>query len=345
MKLLLIAGARPNFMKIAPLFRACPSSVQCKIIHTGQHYDENMSGVFFADLNIPLPDYHLETGSGSHAEQTAKIMVEFERVCLIERPDIVMVVGDVNSTLACAITAKKLHIKVAHVEAGLRSGDMDMPEEINRIVTDSISDYLFVTELSGVQNLRKEGKVGKLVGDVMVDNLFFQNAQLNGDKPRVEYPYIFATLHRPSNVDNPQAFKGIVEAMNEIAEDTRILFPMHPRTRDRANKFRIDFSDRITLFPPLGYKESLYLWRSSKAVLTDSGGMQIETTALGVPCVTIRDSTERPMTIELGTNVLAGTKKDGIMRAYEVALQKRGQIPDIFDGKASERIWRILKTQ
>lgn len=343
MKVLLVAGARPNFMKIAPLYRACP--FKCKIVHTGQHYDDNMSGVFFLDLGIPVPDYSLDVGSGSRAEQTAKIMVEFEKVCLIENPDLVMVVGDVNSTLACAIVAKKLHIRVAHVEAGLRSFDMTMPEEINRIVTDSISDYFFVTERDGVKNLMSEGHPTEdihLVGDVMVDNLLHQNSLLNGDKG---FDGVFVTLHRPSNVDEPETFKGIVEAINDIAEDERVFFPVHPRTKKMADKFDIQFSKNIALSSPLGYRQSLSMWRDSKCVMTDSGGLQIETSVLGVPCVTIRDNTERPMTIEKGTNVLAGTTREGILKAYNVAIQKKGQIPEVYDGRASERIWKIISNR
>jgi len=342
MTVLLIAGARPNFMKIAPLYRACPSSVDLKIIHTGQHYDDNMSGVFFLDLGIPAPNYNLECGSGSHAEQTAKIMVEFEKVCLIEKPDIVMVVGDVNSTVACSLVAKKLFIRVAHVEAGLRSWDTTMPEEINRIVTDSISDYFFVTERDGVKNLMMEGHPTQdihLVGDVMVDNLLYQNALL-GDNRTGEY--IFVTLHRPSNVDEPEVFKEIISAINDLADEIKVFFPMHPRTKKMAERFDIIFNRNIAVSSPLGYKESLYLWRDAKCVLTDSGGLQIETSALGVPCVTIRENTERPDTVSLGTNILAGTTREGILKAYDIALMKSGQTLPLADGKTAERIWRIL---
>jgi UDP-N-acetylglucosamine 2-epimerase (non-hydrolysing) len=342
MTVLLVAGARPNFMKIAPLYRACPASIDLKIVHTGQHYDDNMSGVFFLDLGIPAPDYNLDCGSGSHAEQTAKIMVEFEKVCLIEKPDLVMVVGDVNSTVACSLVAKKLFIKVAHVEAGLRSWDMTMPEEINRIVTDSISDYFFVTERDGVKNLMQEGHPTQdihLVGDVMVDNLLYQNALLGENKTS---EYIFVTLHRPSNVDNPETFQEIIFAINDLADEIRVFFPMHPRTKKMSEKYGVIFNGNITVSSPLGYKESLYLWRDAKCVLTDSGGLQVETSALGTPCVTIRDTTERPETISLGTNVLAGTTREGILKAYDIALMKSGQTLPLADGKTAERIWRIL---
>jgi UDP-N-acetylglucosamine 2-epimerase (non-hydrolysing) len=349
-------------MKIAPIYRASLkfSGVDCKIVHTGQHYDYHMSQTFFDDLEIPAPAYHLEAGSGSHAVQTAKIMVAFEEVCVTEKPDVVMVVGDVNSTLACSVVAKKALIKVAHVEAGLRSFDLAMPEEINRMVTDAISDYFFVTEESGVQNLLREGKpAGNIhfVGHVMIDNLLYQNAKLrNGgidvralsvyglkqEKGR----YSFLTLHRPSNVDNAGTFREIVSALNEIAEDTPILFPVHPRTRKMAEQFGIEFSEKIALLPPLGFKESLFLWKDAEVVLTDSGGLQEETTALGVPCVTIRDNTERPITVEIGTNVLAGTTRAGILKAYEESLRKTGAaIPPKWDGKASERIWEVLLRQ
>ena len=279
-----------------------------------------MSQTFFDDLEIPSPAYHLEAGSGSHAVQTAKIMVAFEEVCAVEKPDVVMVVGDVNSTLACSVVAKKALIKVAHVEAGLRSFDLAMPEEINRMVTDAISDYFFVTEESGVQNLLREGKPADkihFVGHVMIDNLLYQNSKLDNGAFDVRalsvYPlkqekgrYAFLTLHRPSNVDDADTFRGIVSALNEIAEKTPIIFPVHPRTRKMAEQFGIEFSERITLLPPLGFKESLFLWKDAEVVLTDSGGLQEETTALGVPCVTIRENTERPITVEIGTNVLGG---------------------------------------
>jgi len=362
-KVFLVAGARPNFMKIAPIYRASQdfSGIECKIVHTGQHYDHEMSQTFFDDLEIPTPAYHLEAGSGSHAVQTAKIMVAFEGVCEREKPDLVVVVGDVNSTLACSVVAKKALVKVAHVEAGLRSFDLSMPEEINRMVTDAISDYFFVTEESAVQNLVREGKPVErihFVGHVMIDNLLYQNSKLGDGGIDVRAlsvyslkqekgPYAFLTLHRPSNVDNAQTFRGIVSALNEIAESTPIIFPVHPRTRKMAERFGIEFSERITLLPPLGFKESLFLWKDAEVVLTDSGGLQEETTALGVPCVTIRENTERPITVEIGTNVLAGTTREGILKAYEESLKKmaRAAIPPKWDGKASERIWEVLARQ
>lgn len=356
MKIFLVAGARPNFMKIAPIYRASLKhpKVDCKIVHTGQHYDKEMSAVFFEDLGIPEPSFHLEAGSGSHAVQTARIMTAFEIRCIEERPDLVMVVGDVNSTLACSIVAKKMNIKVAHVEAGLRSFDMTMPEEINRMVTDSISDYFFVTEESAIKNLIDEGKPTEkihFVGHVMIDNLFYQLNKLDGVKvfetvllKRRYEKYAFLTLHRPSNVDDRKTFEGIAQALNLIAKSRPIFFPVHPRTKKMIEKFRIDLADNIFRLPPLSFKESLFLWKDAEVVLTDSGGLQEETTALKKPCVTIRENTERPITVEQGSNVLAGTKPENIIKAYDESIQKaeRAVIPLLWDGKASERIWGIL---
>jgi len=305
MKIFLVAGARPNFMKIAPIVRALKAQsnpqitqiprIEYKIVHTGQHYDYEMSQAFFDDLEIPKPDFFLDAGSGSHAAQTTKIMVSFEEVCSNERPDLVIVVGDVNSTLACSVVAKKLLIDVGHVEAGLRSFDLTMPEEINRIVTDSISDYFFVTEKSAVKNLLKEGKPKErihFVGNVMIDNLLYQLKRLDRGKisnfhtydlKRKLNQYIFLTLHRPSNVDSRETLAEIVEALNEISVEIPIVFPVHPRTKKMLDTFNIKLSDSITLLEPLGFKKSLYLWKDAVMVMTDSGGLQEETTALGVP--------------------------------------------------------------
>jgi len=359
MKVLLIAGARPNFMKIAPIYREAAkyNQVLCKIVHTGQHYDYEMSESFFEDLELPKPDFFLSAGSGSHAVQTAKIMVSFEELCQNERPDIIIVVGDVNSTLACSVVAKKLSIDVAHVEAGLRSFDLSMPEEINRMVTDSISDYFFVTEESGITNLMQEGKSKDrihFVGNVMIDNLFYQCGKLDGDMPKhfttfkikeKLKDYAFLTLHRPSNVDTKSRFHEIAKALNSIAAKMSILFPVHPRTKKMMDEFSLRFSDNILLFSPLSFKESLFLWKDARVVLTDSGGLQEETTALGVPCVTIRENTERPITIKMGTNILAGTKKESILKAFEEAIVRpkdKFKVPPKWDGKAAERIWKIL---
>jgi UDP-N-acetylglucosamine 2-epimerase (non-hydrolysing) len=363
MKLLLIAGARPNFMKIAPIIRALKTQsdpqitqIQYKIVHTGQHYDYEMSKVFFDELEIPQPDYYLGAGSGSHAEQTAKVMVEFEKVCVEENPDVAIVVGDVNSTLACSVTAKKLNIDVAHVEAGLRSGDMTMPEEINRIVTDSIADYLFVTEKSGEDNLLKEGKSKEkihFVGHVMIDNLLYQLQKLQQeDSSRFESNtlkeklgrYAFLTLHRPSNVDVKEVLSGIASALIEISQKTPIVFPIHPRTRKMIDEFGIKLSKDVHILEPLGFRESLFLWKDAVMVMTDSGGLQEETTALGVPCITIRENTERPITIEMGTNILAGNKEEDILKSYRKIMKnpKKGEIPPLWDGKAAKRIVDIL---
>lgn len=317
-KIVLVAGARPNFMKIAPIVRAlramsydpAANKLVWKLVHTGQHYDYEMSEAFFDGLQIPKPDYFLEAGSGSHAVQTAKIMVAFEKVCLDEKPDVVTVVGDVNSTLACGIVAKKLLIKVAHVEAGLRSFDLTMPEEINRMVTDAITDYFFVTEQSAVDNLRNEGKSKDqvhFVGHVMIDNLFHQIERLEDEDlsllstyelKKELGDYIFLTLHRPSNVDSRETLAGIAGALNEISAETPIVFPVHPRTQKMLDEFDIQLDERISLLPPLDFKESLFLWKDAVMVMTDSGGLQEETTALGVPCMTLRDNTERPVTLK-----------------------------------------------
>lgn len=359
MKVFLIAGARPNFMKIAPIYRAAlkHNQVECRIVHTGQHYDYDMSEAFFEDLELPRPDFFLNAGSGSHAVQTAKIMVGFEELCQKEKPDLIIVVGDVNSTLACSVVAKKLGVDVAHVEAGLRSFDLTMPEEINRMVTDAISDYFFVTEESGTTNLVREGKSSDrihFVGNVMIDNLVYQAAKLDGDIPG-RFPtaeikkkledYAFLTLHRPSNVDTKPVFCEIARALNEIADKMPILFPVHPRTKKMMEEFELQLSDHIFLFSPLSFKESLFLWKDARVVLTDSGGLQEETTALGVPCVTIRENTERPITIKMGTNLLAGTKKASILKAFEEAVtrpREQFKVPPKWDGKAAERIWEIL---
>ena len=365
MKLFLVAGARPNFMKIAPIVRALTAKsgdqrsegLSWKIVHTGQHYDYEMSQAFLEELEIPKPDFFLEAGSGSQAVQTAKIMVAFEEVCIAEKPDMVIVVGDVNSTLACSIVAKKLLIEVAHVEAGLRSFDLTMPEEINRMVTDSIADYFFVTEKSAIDNLLKEGKPKErihFVGHVMIDNLLYQAKMLDREdvksfstyalKKDME-DYIFLTLHRPSNVDERETFIGITDALNEISVNIPILFPVHPRTRKMLDEFDIKLNGSITLLPPLGFRESLFLWKDAIMVMTDSGGLQEETTALGIPCITLRENTERPITVGMGTNTVAGNKKEDILNCFRRIIKdgKPGaSIPPKWDGKAAERIVDIL---
>lgn len=360
--LLLVAGARPNFMKIAPLARALDrrqGRLRYSIVHTGQHYDRDMSHVFFEELGIPEPAHHLEAGSGSHSEQTARIMVAFEKLCGTHRPDAVVVVGDVNSTLACSIVAKKMLIPVAHVEAGLRSGDRAMPEEINRLVTDSISDWFFVTEPAGQAHLRAEGKPESAihyVGHVMVDNLLYQRDRLV-QRPLVDGAslafklehgrYGVVTLHRPSNVDDPKALGGLAEALKAISADVPLAFAVHPRTRANLERFGTDLGPAVMLLPPLGYMEFLNLWKDAALVLTDSGGLQEETTALGVPCVTLRENTERPVTVTEGTNVLAGTDPEAIVRAARETLRspKRGRTPALWDGNAADRIVDVLERE
>jgi UDP-N-acetylglucosamine 2-epimerase (non-hydrolysing) len=365
MKIFLVAGARPNFMKIAPIVRALRAERRKKsakelswmIVHTGQHYDYEMSQAFFDDLELPKPDFLLGAGSDSHAVQTAKIMVSFEKVCIDQRPDIVIVVGDVNSTLACSIVAKKLLIEVAHIEAGLRSFDLTMPEEINRIVADSISDYFFVTEKSAIDNLVKQGKPKErihFVGHVMIDNLFYQLKRLEGEKlsqfatyelKKDLENYVFLTLHRPSNVDSRETLLGIVEALNEISTEIPIIFPLHPRTKKMLDAFGIKLNKRVIFLEPLGFMESLFLWKDSVMVMTDSGGLQEETTALGVPCLTLRDNTERPITVEIGTNTLAGNKKQDILNYFWQIINngKPGAaIPPKWDGKSAKRIVDVL---
>jgi len=359
LKVLLVAGARPNFMKIAPIYRESLKydNLVCKLVHTGQHYDYEMSQTFFEDLEIPKPSFFLDAGSGSHGVQTAKIMIAFERLCEEEKPDLVIVVGDVNSTLACSIVAKKLLIKVAHIEAGLRSFDLTMPEEINRMVTDSISDYFFVTEESAIVNLLGEGKPRKriyFVGNVMIDNLFHQLGQLaqcdarnfsTYDLKNNSNGYIFLTLHRPSNVDSQETFNEIAIALNCIAEEKPIFFPVHPRTKKILKEFENKLSKNIIILPPLGFREALFLWKDASLIMTDSGGLQEEATAMGLPCVTLRENTERPITIDMGTNVLGGTKTHSILKAYREGSankKKEYSVPPRWDGRTSERIWKIL---
>jgi len=361
MLIYLVAGARPNFMKIAPIVRALQAQhvLSFKIVHTGQHYDRDMNEVFFEELGIPQPDVFMAAGGGSHAQQTGRIMLAFEELCSAERPDAVLVVGDVNSTLACSIVAKKLNVPVAHVEAGLRSGDMSMPEEINRLVTDSISDWFFATEPAAVEHLRREGKPDAAVhyvGHVMVDNVLYQAEKLAGMAPdafdtggfKVRHAgqrYGVVTLHRPSNVDDAATFARIAGALKDIAEELPLIFPVHPRTRANMNRFGIDLGPHVTLAGPQAYMAFLDLWKDATVVLTDSGGLQEETTALGVPCITIRENTERPVTVEEGSNVLAGTDPDRIVGAARAVLQgegKQGRRPHLWDGKAAERIVAVL---
>jgi UDP-N-acetylglucosamine 2-epimerase (non-hydrolysing) len=362
-RLLIIAGARPNFMKIAPIVRALrrrDGLFHHQLVHTGQHYDRDMSDVFFDELDIPKPDHYLDVGSGSHAEQTAKIMTRFEAICLQERPDLVLVVGDVNSTLACSLVAKKLQIQVAHVEAGLRSGDLSMPEEINRIVTDALSDYLFVTEPSGVDNLLASGKPKEaifLVGHVMIDNLLHQVAKLETIPPgslstaslKSELgQYGVVTLHRPSNVDQPDTFRGLLRALGEVAQSLPLIFPMHPRTRTQLTALNLELPPQVFSLGPQSYRDFLNLFKDAKLVLTDSGGLQEETTALGIPCLTLRENTERPITVDQGTNRIVGTSPEHIIAEANKVLHGKkqpAQRPDLWDGQAAERIVDTLEKQ
>jgi UDP-N-acetylglucosamine 2-epimerase (non-hydrolysing) len=353
-----VAGARPNFMKIAPIVRALEADgrLAWRIVHTGQHHDRQMNEVFFEELGIPAPDVRLGVGGGTHAQQTAAAMIAYEALCQRSRPAATIVVGDVNSTLACAVAAKKLGIPVAHVEAGLRSGDMAMPEEVNRRATDAIVDWFFVTEPSGAEHLRREGKPAEVifeVGNVMVDNLLYQAARLGSEGAR--YPtdafkrrhrrYGVVTLHRPSNVDDAAALERIARALRETARELPLAFPVHPRTRANLGRFGIDFGPGVELMDPQGYMAFLHLWKDAAVVLTDSGGLQEETTALGVPCVTLRQNTERPITVEQGTNILAGTDPGAIVAAARESIRgqaKQGRRPALWDGRAAERIAGVL---
>jgi UDP-N-acetylglucosamine 2-epimerase (non-hydrolysing) len=383
---LLVAGARPNFMKIAPIIKAIDQynldakshklRIHYLFVHTGQHYQRDMSECFFRDLALPKPDVYLGVGSGTHAEQTAKTMLAFEKVCLNNKTDLAMVVGDVNSTVACALVAAKLSIPVAHVEAGLRSFDRRMPEEINRILTDQISDYLFTTSPDANENLRREGIPSNrifFVGNVMIDTLlahiqFAQKSQVleklglrqdDGDKK-----YAVVTLHRPSNVDDPRVFGDILRVLRNISEKIPIIFPAHPRTLKNLKKFGLeDMVDlrknwkkspgdsgtaRIVAIPPLGYLDFLCLMSRAAVVLTDSGGIQEETTILGIPCLTIRDTTERPITIREGTNILTGNDPAKITKIADRIIRagkKNKRIPRYWDGKAAERIINVLTTE
>jgi UDP-N-acetylglucosamine 2-epimerase (non-hydrolysing) len=362
MKILAVVGARPNLMKMAPLIRAMRNlpDIAPILVHTGQHYDTKMSQIFFDDLEIPRPDLFFKVGSGSHAEQTAKIMVACERVLLERRPDVVLLVGDVNSTLACALAAAKLSVPIAHVEAGLRSFDRTMPEEVNRLVTDALSDLLFTTSPDADDNLAREGIPPDrifFVGNVMIDTLLRCRARAAelGTPGRYGFAaggYALLTLHRPSNVDVPSVFAGLLDAMTEIQRNLAILFPAHPRTVQRLAD--LDLAERLANTPglriiePLGYLEFLDLMMHARLVMTDSGGIQEETTILGVPCLTLRENTERPITISHGTNRLVGTNPKRITAAVRGILSASptaGRLPDLWDGHAAERVVAVLHGQ
>jgi UDP-N-acetylglucosamine 2-epimerase (non-hydrolysing) len=355
MRILSVVGARPNFMKVAPIVRAFAEHAhpfESVLVHTGQHYDAAMSGSFFRDLGLPEPDFNLEAGSGSHAVQTAAVMTRIEPVLQQVAPDLVLVVGDVNSTLAATLTAKKLGLRVAHVEAGLRSFDMTMPEEINRLCTDAIADDLFTTDRLASENLRREGVAEArihFVGNVMIDSLMaslpkaraLKTAETLGLEPG---GYAVLTLHRPANVDHAAKLAEILDAIIAGADGLPILFPAHPRTVERLGGLGAAQAPQLRIVEPLGYLEFQSLVDQARIVLTDSGGLQEETTVLGVPCVTLRENTERPITLEEGTNHLAGTSRDGIVAAMEAALAARAgapRCPPLWDGRAA---WRIADT-
>jgi UDP-N-acetylglucosamine 2-epimerase (non-hydrolysing) len=344
-----VVGARPNFVKAAPVLRAIRTEgLRQTLVHTGQHYDRNMSDVFFTELEIPEPDFNLEVGSGSHASQTAEIMRRFEPVVTERKPDIVLVYGDVNSTVAAALVCSKLLIPVGHVEAGLRSFDRTMPEEINRIVTDRLSDLLFTPSEDGDANLKKEGVRAEAihrVGNVMIDSLIrLLPAAKSSPKNGVPKRFALVTLHRPSNVDDSENLQRVLKSLLEVSEQLEIIFPVHPRTRLRIKEFGIA-AERLHLFEPMPYIEFLSLQSRAAVVITDSGGIQEETTYLGVPCLTLRANTERPITVEMGTNVLVGDDKgklDAELKNILAGNAKKGTIPPLWDGRAGERIGRLL---
>lgn len=359
-KVISVVGARPNFMKVAPIHRAFQKyngEVEHLIVHTGQHYDSQMSDAFFKDLDMPKPAYFLGVGSGSHAEQTAKVMLEFEKVCLDAKPDMVIVVGDVNSTIACSLTSVKLGIKTAHVEGGLRSFDRGMPEEINRLATDAICDYCFITEESALKHLSNEGYPKENIfftGNTMIDSQHYAKekaaasdvpAKMGLDKK----DYVLVTIHRPSNVDEKEQLVQLLNILTELSEKRKVVFPIHPRTRKNIEKYGLNYliesNDRLILTDPLGYVDFLALMMNSDFVLTDSGGIQEETTALGVHCITIRTTTERPVTVDVGTNILIKPEPEIIKSTIEKMIEgprKSGSIPEFWDGKAAERIAKII---
>jgi UDP-N-acetylglucosamine 2-epimerase (non-hydrolysing) len=358
-KIINVVGARPNLPKIAPLIREMRRHAEIEpiLVHTGQHYDDALSEIFFREMSIPTPDVNLEVGSGSQAYQTGEVLKRLEPVLLAQQPDLVLVVGDVNSTVAASLTAAKLGIKVAHVEAGLRSFDRSMPEEINRILTDALADFLFVTEEGAIEHLLKEGRPASaihFVGNVMIDSLM-QLLPLARQSPIGEQlsltdgqnwrPFAVLTLHRPSNVDSIDTLGQLLGAITAVAAEIPVIFPVHPRTQQRLDQSGVSCHPQMRLIQPLGYLDFLCLLSRASVVLTDSGGIQEETTALGVPCLTLRENTERPVTILKGTNTLVGTDPGKIRRAAMDALgrpKKRGGIPPLWDGKAAERIVRVL---
>ena len=361
MKIVNVVGTRPNLIKIAPIVTEMRRFVDIEpvLVHTGQHYDSNMSGVFFEELGIPKPDYNLGIGSGSHTQQTAQMMLALEPLLQELQPDIVLVVGDVNSTLAATLVATKLHIPLAHVEAGLRSFDRTMPEEINRILTDAVADYLFTTERSANKNLRREGIAQEkifFVGNVMIDTLLQHRRQAEALNIPAHYNvfpggYGLVTLHRPSNVDAPEVLSRILDALASIQNHLPLLFPAHPRTLTRLAEAglleKVQALPKLHLMEPLGYLDFLGLMAQARLVLTDSGGIQEETTILGIPCLTLRENTERPVTITEGTNELVGTSVECLVTAANRILEgtwKTGRQPELWDGRAAERVVKVLRT-
>jgi UDP-N-acetylglucosamine 2-epimerase (non-hydrolysing) len=356
MQIIHVVGARPNFMKAAPVMTALSQFTKLSqmLVHTGQHYDANMSEVFFQELGLPEPDINLEVGSGSHAVQTAQVMIGFEKLTVAENPDLVLVYGDVNSTVAAALVCAKLHIPVGHVEAGLRSFDRTMPEEINRLLTDQIADLLFTPSADGDENLLREGIAPErihLVGNVMIDTLARLLPAASERWPGLQQEfglreYALVTLHRPSNVDHPETLAMMMTALNEISQDIPVLFPAHPRTRQRIeeNGLLVD-NGRLQLLNPLSYLDFLALQHRATLVITDSGGIQEETTFLAVPCLTVRENTERPITTTAGTNKLVGQDMDCLQQEVKHILNgdiKQGAVPPLWDGKAGERIAQVI---
>lgn len=361
MRITIVAGARPNFIKIAPIIKAIEkrqlegANILYRLVHTGQHYDKNLSDTFFTELNIPEPHVNLDVKSGSQAVQTANIMVAFEKELENHPADLVLVVGDVNSTMACAIVAKKMNIKVAHVEAGIRSGDWTMPEEINRVVTDSITDYFFTTSATASDNLIKSGANSKnvhFVGNVMIDTLLqnrnrFAKPSFWDEFQLKEENYLVLTLHRPSNVDQAESLVKLLHGIDALAQERKVVFPVHPRTKAILGDYDTSYKN-IIFVDPQGYLNFMYLVERSFAVITDSGGLSEETTVLGIPCFTMRENTERPETHIVGTNTLVGTNLRNLTNAYLTLLREgpRGwSVPDLWDGMASERIVDILLTE
>lgn len=357
MKIMHIVGARPNFMKIAPIMREMenyPDKFEQILVHTGQHYDTNMSDVFFDELELPKPDVNLEVGSGTHASQTAQIMQRFEEVLNTYEPDWIVVPGDVNSTIACALVASKLGVKIAHVEAGLRSFDRTMPEEINRVLTDQLSDLLFTPSRDGNENLLREGIAAEkihFVGNIMIDTLVRLLPKAEGRWPALEEQfhldrYVLATFHRPSNVDNIEVFTEIIAALAEISKKVPVVFPVHPRTRSRILSLGLSFNEaNLILAEPLGYLDFLALQMRASMLLTDSGGIQEETTYLGIPCLTVRPNTERPVTLTYGTNQLVKSQQASIIDAAEKVFKSgvlRKSVPELWDGITARRIVNVF---